>query len=205
MRVGGLIAAAGSSTRMGACKALLRFSDGVCFVQRLAEVFVAAGLDPVIVTVPDAFADSIARRLEHLSVSTVGNERPAEGLTGSVITALAHAPDAEALVIAPVDCPFADVALVQALLAGLRHGLQRGAPAAVPVVDGKRGHPVVFARPAYEVLWTCGADGGPRAVLDALGDDVVEVPWSDPRVCDDVDTPADYARLFGRKRSPERP
>ena len=197
MRVAGVVAAAGASTRMGACKALLQFSDGVCFAQRLAEILVAAGVDPVVVTLPPPFADTIERHLEHLPLVTSPNQRPDQGLSGSVVTALLHATDAEALVVAPVDCPFADVSLIQALLIGLRRGV-----AAVPVVGAHRGHPVVFGRAAFDLLWTCAPLGGPRAILEALEGDVVEVPWSDPRVCDDVNTPADYERLFGRRLSP---
>jgi molybdenum cofactor cytidylyltransferase len=194
-RAAGLIAAAGSSARMGTPKALLPFAGDVVFVQRLAEIFVAAGLDPVIVTVPDdrMIARDIRRRLDHLPLIVTRNERPADGLTGSVITALEHAAEAEALVLSPVDCPFVDVALVQTLVIALRLGA-----AAVPNVDGKRGHPAVFTRPTFELLWSAGARGGPRGVLEALGSDVVDVPWSDPRVTDDVDTPEDYQRLFGR-------
>jgi molybdenum cofactor cytidylyltransferase len=179
---------------MGVPKALLPYGDEMVFVQRIAEIHVAAGLDPVVVTVPntdDAYA--IERRLEHLPIVLSKNDKPELGLTGSVVTALTHAIDADALLVAPVDCPFLDVALVQTLVIALRAGM-----AAVPNVDGDRGHPVIFARPVFELLWSCGDRGGPRAVLDALGPDVVDVPWSDPRVCDDVDTPQDYERLFGR-------
>jgi CTP:molybdopterin cytidylyltransferase MocA len=183
---------------MGECKALLPYrlrAGEVPFVQRMAEVFVAAGLDPVVVTLPEAEADvaRIERSLEHLPLITTKNDRPALGLSGSVTTALLHAVDADALLIAPVDCPFVDIALVQSLLIALRVSV-----AAVPVVDGQRGHPVAFLRPTFELLWSCGDRGGPRAVIDALGGDVFEVPWSDPRACDDVDTPEDYERLFGR-------
>ncbi|HEY4220653.1 MAG TPA: NTP transferase domain-containing protein [Myxococcota bacterium] len=199
MKTAGLLAAAGASSRMGICKALLPFRasaggvEGVTFAQRIAEVFVAAGLDPVVVTVPPQESARIERSLAHLPVLVSENERPEDGLSGSVTTALLHAVDAEAIVLAPVDCPFVDVALVQALLVSLRRGV-----AAVPVVNGVRGHPVAFARASFELLWSCAQTGGPRSVLDALGDDVYELPWSDARICDDVDTPEDYLRLFGR-------
>jgi molybdenum cofactor cytidylyltransferase len=201
VRTAGLVAAAGASTRMGTCKALLPFySEDTCFVDRIARVMLNAALAPVVVTVPSGpDAGAIAHRLAELPVVCSENDRPKDGLTGSVVTALAHARDCEAIVIAPVDCPFVDVELVRALLAGLRLGV-----AAVPYVDGTRGHPVAFARPTFELLWACAGRGGPRSVLDALGPDVIEIPWSDPRVADDVDTPADYERLFGTKLPPFR-
>lgn len=192
-RAAGLIAAAGSSARMGTCKALLPYAGETAFVERIAQVFLTAGLNPVIVTLPvgeDGWR--VEQALALLPVLCVPNEHADEGLAGSVKTALAHAPDAEALVVTPVDCPFLDVELVRSLVL-----LLRTAAAAAPEVDGSRGHPVAFARATFELLCTCAARGGPRAVLDALGGDVALVPWSDPQVLEDVDTPEDYLRLFG--------
>lgn len=193
MRVAALVAAAGSSSRMGACKALLPFAGNLAFVRRLAEVYVFAGADPVIVTLPEHEQARVRTQLAGLPVVLVENDDPARGLTGSVTTALTRATAAEALLISPVDCPFVDAGLVHTLVASLRAGV-----AAVPIVGDARGHPVAFARAAFELLWGAGEIGGPRAVLAALGDDVVEVPWGDPRIVEDVDTPADYQRLFGR-------
>lgn len=199
MRAVGVIAAAGRSSRMGMNKALLPFSRGKVFVSRIADVMLAAGLAPVVVTTPDdeETAAVIAAHLIEVPAQPMKNEWPERGLTGSVLTALASAPDADSVVLTPVDCPFIDVTLVHALLVALRRGV-----AAAPVVSGVRGHPVAFARPAFELLWSAADRGGPRAVLDALGDDVVDVPWIDPRVCEDVDTPEDYERLF--RRAPPR-
>ena len=193
MKAAALVAAAGASSRMGKCKALLPFGNGVVFARRIAEVYLNAGCAPVVVTVPDAEADAVRAQLVGLPVLVGKNAHPEQGLTGSVMTALSHAASAEALLISPVDCPFVDVILVHTLMAALRRGV-----AAVPVVGDLRGHPAAFAKPAFELLWDAGNRGGPRAVLEALGDDVFLVPWSDPHVCEDVDTPDDYERLFGR-------
>lgn len=208
MSIAALVAAAGTSSRMGMPKALLPMRRGTSpvvapstFVSRIVEVFVASRLYPVIVTVPDddEQAQRIARAVAHLPVVVTRNHHPALGLTGSVMTALENAPDADGLVLTPVDCPFLDVALVESLVRSLTV-----AHAAVPVVGEERGHPVVFSRATFELLCAAGNSGGPRAVLDALDTDVLEVPWSDPRVCEDVDTVDDYERLFGWRPSPKR-
>lgn len=194
-RAAGLIAAAGTSVRMGTCKALLPYAGATSFVERIAQVFLAAGLDPVIVTVPDGDDGfGVDQALSTLPVICARNERPEDGLSGSVLTALRHAAGPDALVLTPVDCPFLDVELVRSLLL-----LLRTAPASAPEVDGARGHPVAFSRATYELLATCASRGGPRAVLDALAGsgDVALVPWSDAHVLEDVDTPQDYQRLFG--------
>lgn len=194
-RVAGLIAAAGSSVRMGACKALLPYAGATVFVERIAQVFLAARIDPVIVTVPDGDDGwRIEQAVASLPVICVRNEAPDDGLSGSVVTAIHHAAEHEALVVTPVDCPFLDVELVRSLLF-----LLDTAAAAAPEVSGARGHPVAFSRATFELLCGCATRGGPRAVLDALhgAGDVALVPWSDPHVLEDVDTPEDYLRLFG--------
>lgn len=192
---------------MGTCKALLPYASSISFARRLCEVYLVAGADPLVVTLPDAREDEGRMRadLNGLPLVLARNESPALGLSGSVAAALTHAVDVDALLLSPVDCPFVDAGLVHALVAALRTGV-----AAVPVLatssermvaarpQAVRGHPAAFERAAFELLWSAGDRGGPRAVLDALADDVVEVPWSDPRVIEDVDTPEDYERIFGR-------
>lgn len=177
---------------MGQCKALLPLSGATTFVERLAHVFLTAGLDPVLVTVPPGEdGKRIQQALSQLPVMCVENEAPELGLSGSVLTALRHAAEPDGLVLSPVDCPFVDAELVRSLLL-----LLRTAVAAAPEVAGVRGHPVAFSRATFELLLTCAARGGPRAVLDALGPDVALLPWPDPRVIEDVDTPEDYERLL---------
>lgn len=202
MRAAALVAAAGASSRMGTCKALLPFASGISFVRRLCEVYVVAGCDPVVVTLPDASDDegAVRAQLAGLPLVLAKNGAPRQGLTGSVTTALTLAPDADALLLSPVECPFVDAGLVHALIAAVRTGVASCPVLAASADGGKalRGHPAAFSRAAFELLWSAGDRGGPRAVLDALADDVVEVPWSDPRVAEDVDTPEDYERIFGR-------
>jgi molybdenum cofactor cytidylyltransferase len=195
VKIAAVVAAAGSSSRMGACKALLPFTRNLAFVRRLAEVYVVAGADPVVITLPDDDGSEprVRAHLAGLPVILTKNDDPARALTGSVTTALTHAAAADALLISPVDCPFIDAGLVHSLIAAVRVGV-----AAVPIVGDTRGHPVAFSRAAFELLWGAGDIGGPRAVLQALGEDVIEVPWSDARIVEDVDTPADYQRIFGR-------
>ena len=194
-RVAGLVAAAGRSSRMGEAKALLRI-DGAPFVTRLVDAFLAAGLAPVVVTLPDGTdATAVREALAGRAVTAVPNAYPDEGLSGSVRTALEHIQDVAALVLSPVDAPFASVELVRALVDALF--AEQGA-AAVPVVEGTRGHPVAFARGAFELLWTADAHGGPRGVLDELAPRVVEVSWNDARVTVNVNTPSDLERVRGR-------
>jgi molybdenum cofactor cytidylyltransferase len=198
-----LVAAAGASARFGRPKALLPWDAQHSFLTRIVSVLREAIVVPVVVTHPNAadlspaFVRELSRIADHADhVEQCENQWPALGLSGSVRTALEeYNTQPDLLLVWPVDCPFADVSLVRALVDAVS---VRG-EAAVPLVDGKRGHPVVFLRSTFELLVACAERGGPRAALDALGDDVVEVPWSDPRVAHDVDTVDDYRNLFGRE------
>jgi molybdenum cofactor cytidylyltransferase len=87
----------------------------------------------------------------------------------------------------PVDHPFA---LATSALAVVDAARRTGAPIVVPVHEGKRGHPVWFARETWRELMTV-TDGGARAVVHAYDARVHEVPVSDPGVRRDIDTKAD--------------
>lgn len=193
MGVLGLIAAAGASTRMGEPKALLAWDEGTSFAAHLVDVFREAGLDPVVVTVPEPpHLASVEAALSSTGAVLLRNAEPALGLSGSVQTALARFPDVDGLVLTPVDAPFADVALVREL-AG--HAAE-GALAAVPVVDGTWAHPVAFGRASFRALEKAAHARGPRTVLEALGDRLIEVACDDARLVADLNTPEDYRRLF---------
>ena len=205
MSVAGLIAAAGLSTRMGRPKALLPVgASGIPFVWHLAVAFVDAGVAPLVITVPDgAVGDAIRATVAPLSINpaarllVVPNDEPNLGFSGSVRTALARAGTSTALLLTPVDAPHASAPLLQALTTALS---TTTADAAVPVVAGKRGHPAAFRKTAWRRLSACGGKGGPRSLLDELAAEraLAEVTWSDWRVLDDINTPDDWAHVYGQ-------
>lgn len=197
MKLAGLIAAAGRSERMGRAKALLPIDDEV-FVTRLARVLASSGASPVVVTVPEPPDDApVSRALASLDVVVTRNERPDDGLAGSLATALARVPpDAQGLVVCPVDMPFVTEDLVRAL-AGLA---LEGALAAVPVVEAAWGHPVVVARALFDEVAACAAEGGLRAVLERHEGEVARLSWHDERVLSNLNTPDEYARASARAR-----
>ncbi len=199
MKLLGLVAAAGKSERMGRPKALLPLDDEL-FVTRLARVLLGASASPVVVTVPEPPDDIPVRNaLTDIDVVVTRNLAPADGLAGSIATALADSlhvsSDVDALVLCPVDMPFVTRALVHELVAAV----SEGALAAVPVVDGARGHPLVVARALFGELADCAQGGGARAVLDRHEGELALLPWADARVVCNINTPADYERVMQRR------
>jgi molybdenum cofactor cytidylyltransferase len=67
----------------------------------------------------------------------------------------------------------------------------------VPVFEGRRGHPALFARPMFDQLLNAPADQGARHVVHANQDKVFEVQVAEPGILARIDTPQDYLSHFG--------
>ena len=78
-------------------------------------------------------------------------------------------------------------ALIDRLLAAFDP--ERGAFVVVPVVDGKRGNPVVWSRRFFPELAGLDGDVGARHLIASYPEAVVEVPVTGNGVLVDVDTP----------------
>jgi molybdenum cofactor cytidylyltransferase len=68
------------------------------------------------------------------------------------------------------------------------------APIVAPMVDGRRGNPVLFDRVTFPDFAGIEGDVGGRAVFSKHP--VAWLPWLDASAALDVDTPADYQRLL---------
>jgi CTP:molybdopterin cytidylyltransferase MocA len=177
-----IVLAAGAGTRFGEPKAGATLSGGRRFLDVVAEHCVTCGADPVIAVVSPA-TDLPA------GVRGVVNAKPKDEQVKSLRLGLAQLANTsvDGVLVWPVDHPFARATSGLAVVDAAR---RTGAPIVVPVHDGKRGHPVWFARETWRELMTV-ADGGARAVVHAYGVRVHEVPVSDAGVRRDIDTKDD--------------
>jgi molybdenum cofactor cytidylyltransferase len=193
----GIILAAGRSSRMGRAKALLTSPDGRTFVRRLAETMCEAGLiDPIVVGRPEDHRLKSEVAAIGVPVRFVENAGADAGQLSSVLAGLAAAaaPDLRAVVVAPVDAPLIQAKTFGALVARFA---STNAPVLRAVHGGRHGHPVLFSHTIFEELRRADPAIGARAVLRAHAQGLVDVEVDDPAVVADVDTPEDYARLFG--------
>lgn len=196
--VGGVILAAGRSTRMGRPKALLRHvPSGHTFVGHLIRISQSAGLDPVLVI--GRHGDSrLAEEVGRHGASLVVNETPDGGQLSSVQAgvAAAEAAGASAILVLPVDVPLLSTAVLTAVLHAARDGML---PIARASYRGRHGHPVLFSHAVFDDLRAADPAVGARAVIRADPARVKDVEVDDPGVVFDVDTPDDYRRAFGRE------
>ncbi len=189
--VAAVILAAGASTRFGQPKQLLDW-DGIPLVAHVADVALAAGLAPVVVVL-GCEAGAIRTALGPRPVQAVMNWRWEEGLSTSVqVGLMALPPEVEAAIFLQSDQPLITPELLRALMARFETG---DAPIVHPTHAGKRGTPVLFARPLFPELATVTGDEGGRGLIAHHAKNVVTVEVADPLLLADVDTPADYERL----------
>jgi CTP:molybdopterin cytidylyltransferase MocA len=175
----GLILAGGVGSRFGGPKAWARLPDGRTFLEACCETLFAAGIAPVVATLPPASDDPEISGLIAVPLGEPGLDMFASigvGL-GRLVKELVW----DRVALLPVDHPLVRPAAVAAL-AGCE------APAAIPSYRGKHGHPVVFDRTTAEHI-VSGSLVGPtlREVLRAVG--AVDVDVDDPGTVANCNTP----------------
>ena len=181
--------AAGQGTRFGEPKAQARLPSGERFLDAVVRLATESDLHPILAVVqPGIDVPGPAR--------AVRNPKPQSEQAASLRLALAGLANdpAEAVVVWPVDHPFVHLMSVLALIDAYK---RTRAPIVLPVHEGRRGHPVLFARTVWLELMTT-APGGARTVVHAHAADVVEVPVPDEGVTRDINTRSDMPQSGGR-------
>jgi molybdenum cofactor cytidylyltransferase len=191
-RVAAVVLAAGASVRMGAAKPLVRWR-GLPMVGHVIAAVRDGGCDPIVViegahALPD---DAIAgaRRVVHAQWAL--------GPLSSVQAGLRALDGRESgVLIATVDRPHLAAATVRALLdahAGDREAVLQ------PAFRGRRGHPVLLPAKQRDALLALDPTASLRDLLDRpeLAALRRSIAVDDPAVLDNIDTPADLARLGG--------
>jgi molybdenum cofactor cytidylyltransferase len=188
-RIAGVVLAAGTSSRLGANKLLLRL-DAEPLVRRAARYATEAGLSPVIIVLGHE-AERIAAELGGLAVETVVNPAYRAGMPGSVQTGIGHVPgDCAAAVVLLGDMPLVTTTMIEALVERFRRGTE---PLVLSLYGEVQAPPTLYARSLFPALAGAGAGGGREVVL-AHRSEAAEIRWPEALLAD-VDRPEDAARL----------
>jgi len=204
--IAGLILAAGESSRMGQDKALLKYR-GRTFLETIVAKLREAGIGRVAVVLGH-HAETVRQAIGWSGTGPAGvevviNPNYRHGQTSSLQAGLSafERPAAEsaprsnppdAIVLCLVDHPAFDPATVTALLEAFE---RTRAPVIVPIHGGRRGHPVLIARPLFAPLAALRADEGANRVIHAWHGQTKQVDVPDPGILVDVDDPAAYRDL----------
>lgn len=188
--VAGIVLAAGGSTRLGRPKQVLDWR-GEPFVRHVVRAAKSAGLDPVVV-VAGSDAEQVNLALIEAEVKICYNPSWYLGQSSSVKVGLENLPkNSAAVVFLLADQPQISVNLIRALIAEHTNQL----PVVVgPIIDGKRGNPVLFDRDTFQELTELTGDTGGRAIFHKYP--VTWIPWNDAQQMVDIDTLEQYYRFL---------
>ncbi len=191
MNLAGLLLAAGSSSRLGFPKQLLRI-DGATLMRRSVETLLATGSSPAVVVL-GAHADRIAPELADLPVMPVTNPDWASGMASSVRAGLTEilrlAPRCDAVLLTLCDQPGVTG---PDLLALVDLYIRAGKPIAASAYGEAVGVPAIFSKTLFPDLLALQGDAGARKVISANLRDTAQ--RSLPAGLIDVDVPADLPR-----------
>ncbi|NPA26712.1 MAG: nucleotidyltransferase family protein [Chloroflexi bacterium] len=191
MRLAGVVLAAGEGRRFGPRPKVLLPYQGEPLVRRAAREALRAGLNPVGVVLGHR-AEDVVPALAGLPVRVLLNPAWAMGMARSVRVAVraAQAWQADGLLITLADMPYVDAAVLRAV----QQAFARTTRGIVTLdVQGQRVPPVAYHRDVWPALLRLEGDTGGRALFHRFP--VHRVPWPDPRVALDIDTPGDWQRV----------
>lgn len=190
MRVATIILAAGSSSRLGQPKQLLR-QKGTTLVRRIAEIALSLYTGPVVVVL-GANGEKVAQEVANLPLITALNTDWAEGLAASLRVGLTAIPDEpiDAFLILLTDQPHVTSDLLRQLI-DVRQKTGRGIVASRYAEPAHLGVPALFDSRYKTEFMTFTGDVGARKLIRQHPDDCAEVPFSLGVV--DLDTPQDVA------------
>ena len=187
--VSALVLAAGRSTRMGPVNKLLVpvGAGGRAMVRAVVEQLEGSSVRPIVV-VTGHEAERVGEALAGTRARLVHNPAYREGLSGSIRAGLAALPEsAGAAIICLGDMPLVASRHVDKLVAAFDP--DEGREICVPVFEGKRGNPVLFARRFFEEVAAIRGDVGARHLIGEYEEHVCEVAMDDRAVLVDVDSP----------------
>ncbi|MEO7673460.1 MAG: nucleotidyltransferase family protein [Pyrinomonadaceae bacterium] len=191
VKIGGIVLAAGGSSRLGKPKQLLQL-EGKTLLRRAAEAMSASMCDPAVVVL-GAKSGGLADEIEGLRVIHCLNQDWRSGMGSSIRIGLAKLteiePGLDAVLISLCDQPFVTTEMLN------RCG-EKFAETKLPIVaaayKGVTGVPALFSRELFGALSQLEGDKGARDLIRSRPD-IATIDL--PEAAFDIDTPEDAANL----------
>jgi molybdenum cofactor cytidylyltransferase len=189
--ISAILLAAGESNRMGQPKQLMPFGQ-ITIVERTIDNLLNSALSETIVVL--GYKDEeIRKTIAGKPIKIAMNPDYQQGMSTSIIAGLKQVDKrARAVLIALSDQPFVDSqtinSLVEAFIANKRGII-------IPVYQGRRGNPVIFAIKYKGELLNLKGDVGGREIITLHPDDVLEVAVNCEGVLLDIDTMENYTPI----------
>src|SRR5262245_45887839 len=196
LRIGAVLLAAGEGKRMGGiAKPLIRL-QGVPLVTRHLIALSGAGVDEVVVVTGHG-REAIEAEVRSFPVRLAHNARYAEGQQGSVRAGLeALEGPFDAVIVDLADQPLIGAADLTELIGAFKK--RTGGHVVIPVVDGKRGNPIVLDAVALAQIVESDTNLGCRHLIDRHPELVFVHESANTRFVADLDTLDDITALAQR-------
>jgi len=193
LRVGAVLLAAGTGSRMGGvAKSLIRL-QGVPLINRQLIALSGAGVDEVVVVTGFA-RDAVEASVSSFPVTLAHNADYALGQQSSVRVGLqALRGNFDAVLVVLADQPLLGAADLTELISAFKKRPQ--GHVVVPVVDGQRGNPLVMDDVALAQILASDTNLGCRHLVERQPELVHVHTSSNARFVTDLDTPEDLEAL----------
>ncbi len=192
-RIAALILAAGRSTRMGSTNKLTANLAGKPMIRHVAKAALASKAQTTTVVTGNNAA-AIEAALAGLDVTFTHNPDFADGLSTSLITGIATlTPDIDGVIVLLGDMPLVTADLIDRLIAAFDP--TEGRAICVPVHDGKRGNPILWAARFFSDLKAVKGDTGAKHLIGENAEWITEVDAGGRAIFRDIDTPEALAAL----------
>lgn len=188
-RTGAIILAAGRSAHMEELKPMLRVGQ-TTMIQKEIDTLRQAGITPIVV-VTGYQAETLERHIAHRGAICIRNKRyETSQMYGSICMGLRYIQKkVDRVLLFPSDLPLVSVETIASMS-------EASGSIAVPVFQGKKGHPVMLSREVFPHILSYRGTGGLRGAMDAWENGVTEVALADPGILLDTNTRKDYESLL---------
>lgn len=191
-KIGIVILAAGSSSRMGKPKQLLEF-DGTTLL-RHSTIEAANSKAENVITVLGAHADQIENEIDGDIVNIVKNENWDEGMASSVRlglnTLLKQTPSIDAAIFMVCDQPYVSSTVLNELISTYK---KTGKSIVACNYGEAIGPPALFHKSLFNELMQLKGDAGARKIIQEHSNEMATILFTHGKI--DIDTKEDYDAL----------
>lgn len=200
-RTGGLILAAGRSSRMGAFKPLLPLGESNMLLTAVGKLRFCCGSIAVVIGKNSAQMEEAIAPYPYVAAINNKDFKTAPMFSSVALGIEYFMGKCDRLFILPCDIPAFSERTLSAMLK-----LMDAAKATIikPTYGGRSGHPVLISSAVFRSILDYGGERGLAGAIEAFGGAAV-VAVSDRGILLDADTQQDYERLVEYYKSSEAP